>query len=104
MEPVMNIREIEETLFLSREAIQEAVELTRQNQLLKKMAELLLYHVNEIKLERERIMMVNIDNVIPLHLVCLKYGLPYHAAERIMAINTIKKPNFTFGRQSIYAR
>ncbi|MDY6789671.1 MAG: hypothetical protein SWH54_00195, partial [Thermodesulfobacteriota bacterium] len=103
-DPVMNVREIEKTLYVAREMIAAAVELSRQNQSLKKTARLLLQHVNEIKLERERIVRIELDNEMPLHLVCLKYDLPYQAAERILAINNISNPNFVSGSIDIYAR
>jgi len=101
---VMNVREIETTLYVAREMIAAAVELSRQNKSLKKTARLLLQHVNVIKLERERIIRIELDNEMPLHLVCLKYGLPYQAAERILAINNISNPNFVSGSIDIYAR
>jgi prophage DNA circulation protein len=104
VEKVMNIREIEQTLYTAREMIQESIDISRNNQVLKNLAELLLYHVNVIKLEREKIIQVQIDNEIPLHLICLSHGLSYMAAERILAINNIKNPNFTVGEISNYAR
>lgn len=103
VDAVMNIREIETTLYIAREMIRAAVELSRQNESLKKTARLLLQHVNVIKLERERIIRVDLDNEMPLHLVCLKYGLPYQAAARILAINNISNPNFVSGSIDIYA-
>ena len=99
----MNVREIETTLYVAREMILTAVVLSRQNESLKKTARLLLQHVNIIKLERERIIRITLDNEMPLHLVCLKYGLPCQAAERILAINNISNPNFVSGSIDIYA-
>ena len=68
------------------------------------MGRTLLEHVGTIKLEREKILTVVLDNPMPLHLVCLRYGLPYNYAERLSSINTIPQPNFTDGEVSIYAR
>ena len=102
--PVMNVREIEITLDIIREMTQEAIDNTRQNESLKQMALMLLKHVSAIKLEREKIVAIELDNEMPMHLVCLKYGLPYQAAPRILAINNIPKPNFTAGTIDIYVK
>jgi prophage DNA circulation protein len=104
-EQIMTINEIESTLAGVRTDIQSSVDESRQMESLKDMALNLLIHVNDIKLEREKIVDVEIDNEMPLHLVCLKYGLPYNYAERIHSINHIKNPNFTpAGEVRIYAR
>jgi prophage DNA circulation protein len=104
-EPIMTINEIESTLADVRTDIQSSVDESRQVESLKDMALNLLVHVNDIKLEREKIVDVEIDNEMPLHLICLKYGLPYNYAERIHSINHIKNPNFTpAGEVKIYAR
>lgn len=105
VKPIMAINEIEAMLAEVRTDIQTSVDESRQTQSLKDMAVTLLTHVNSIKLEREKIVVVEIDNEMPLHLVCLKYGLPYNYAERIHSINYIKNPNFTpSGEVRIYAR
>ena len=105
VEPIMTINEIESTLADVRTDIQSSVDESRQVESLKDMALNLLVHVNDIKLEREKIVDVEIDNEMPLHLICLKYGLPYNYAERIHSINHIKNPNFTpAGEVKIYAR
>jgi uncharacterized protein (UPF0261 family) len=42
---------------------------------------------------------------MPLHLVCLRYGLPYTDAERLVKVNkNIQNPNFASGAVSVYAR
>jgi hypothetical protein len=42
---------------------------------------------------------------MPLHLVCLKYGLPYTDAERLLGVNRqIRNPNFADGEVLVYAR
>jgi hypothetical protein len=40
---------------------------------------------------------------MPLHLVCLRYGLPYTAAERLLTINSIVNPNRVAGEVNVYA-
>lgn len=103
-EPVYTINELEASLFACRNALQTAVERDNGRSVpsLKVMARLLLDHVNTIKLEREKIITIELDNPMPLHIVCLRYGLDYHYAERITAINTIPQPNFTGGSLQIY--
>lgn len=101
---MLNIREIEESLAIARGYIQEAIETSRGITPLKDMAAVLLNHANDIKIERENIIKVEVDIPLPLHLICLKYGLPYNYAERIHSINNCKHPNFVSGEISIYAR
>ena len=103
-EQIMTIQEIEQTLADVRSDIQETVEISRGMQSLKDLALVLLEHVNKIKLEREKLVRVDIENEIPLHLICLKYGLSYNYATRIYAINSCKHPNFVRGELNIYAR
>ncbi len=47
-------------------------------------------------------MLVSIDNNMPLHLICLKYGLSYNDAEQLMGINHIPHPNFVSGEVNVY--
>ncbi len=100
---VMTINELELTLGDVRTSLQESIDVSRQMESLKTMALTLLTTVNTIKLEREKIITVSVDNELPLHILCLQYGLPYNDAERIMSINNIKNPNFTRGEINIYA-
>jgi len=98
----MTVRELEASLAAVRGVLQDAVELSRENSSLKQQALQLQTHVNTIKLEREKITMVQLDNTLPLHLVCLRYGLPYSAAERLLTINDIRNPNEVSGEVAIY--
>ena len=62
------------------------------------MSAALLTQVNSVRLEREKMIEVALDNTMPLHLVCLKYGLSYRDAERLLKVNnSIQNPNFTAG-------
>lgn len=107
---VMTVGELEYSLGGVRSFIQSSIDLDRETpsaggqQALKEMALTLLQHVKVIKLESEKIIAVQVNNQMPLHLVCLNYGLPYNYAERIWSINKIKNPNFVQGRVDIYAR
>lgn len=102
---VMNVRELESSLAVVRGMIQAAVDEARSVRSLQSMARRLLEHVYTVKLEREKIIEIELDNPLPLHLVCLRYGLPYNYAERIRSINpSLADPNFTTGRVAIYVR
>lgn len=103
---ILTVDEIEEILGGVREDTQAAVNLARSRQTLKDTAAGLVAHVNDIKLERDKIVSVETTNILPLHLVCLANGLPYNYAGRIKSINnTIKNPTFTpSGEVKIYAR
>jgi len=101
---VMNINELEATLAIVRTRLEAAVEKAREMDSLKTMAVALLNHVNNVRLEREKMQAVVLDNAMPLHLVCLKYGLPYQDAERLIRVNNIPNPNFTAGEVMVYVR
>lgn len=103
-EPVYTVNELESSIYISRELLQDAIDSDggRSMPSLKTMARILLDHVNNIKLEREKIITVALDNPMPLHIVCLRYGLDYHYADRLTAINNIPRPNYTGGALQIY--
>lgn len=104
-EKILTVNEIETILADVRTDIQEAVDLSRNMTSLKSTAADLLFHVNDIKLERDKIVTVETQNTLPLHLLCLKYGLPYNYADRVNSINRIKNPSFTpAGEVRIYVR
>ena len=98
----MNVREIESSLAKVRQVADAATAANREVGAVKLLSDRLLKHVVQVKLAREKVINVEVENEMPLHLVCLKYGLPYKAAERIMLINRIAHPNFTQGRIDIY--
>jgi len=103
-EPVYTVNELEDSVYITRDMLQEAIDCDggRNITSLKTMARILIDHVSNIKLEREKIITVSLDNPMPLHIVCLRYGLDYHYADRIIAINSIPRPNFTSGSLQIY--
>jgi len=99
---VMTVGEIETVLYTVRKMASGAIEDRRPGGELKTMVDRLTAHVNEVKLERDRIISVALDSTLPLHLVCLIHGMDYHAAERLLAINTVPQPNFTTGSINVY--
>lgn len=111
--PLMTSNELEQTLYTVRTQLQGAIDDCRNNYALttsdfadlKSMALDLETHVATVKLQREKTIVVTVSNPTPLHLLCLQYGLDYHAAERIAAINPqIRNPNFCVGQVTIYAK
>lgn len=102
LDTVYSITEIETSLALVRTALQEAIDGTRDMQSLKTMAAALTDHVVDIKKTRPPLKTVIIDNPMPLHLICLKYGLSYNEAEQLMTINRIENPNFVSGEITVY--
>jgi len=103
-EPVYTVNELEASLYETREMVQQALDPDggRKVDSLKALARSLVDHVSRIKLEREKIVTVTLDNPMPLHLVCLRYGLDYHYADRIVSINSIPRPNAAGGNIRIY--
>lgn len=101
---VMSVRELERSLATVRESLQLAIDEARDQQELKAMARQLLEHVNQVKLERDRMLEISLDNPLPLHLLCLQRGLPYRQASRLLAVNSIPHPNFTRGEVTVYVR
>lgn len=107
--PVLTMDGLELSLTLVCEDIQAAINQIREGSGsiqtifgLKKMSDALKEHVNEVKLKRERIVTIMVLDPVPVHLLCLQYGLPYMAAERICAINNFWCPNFISGEVKIY--
>lgn len=103
-DPVMTLPELEESLALVRTSLSSAINRNRDIGSLKQTAAALLDHVNRVKLERERIAEVTVDNRTPVHLLCLRNSLPRNAADRILSINRIPAPNFAAGPVNVYVR
>lgn len=101
---VMTARDLETSLSVVRTVLQLAVDESRGMVSLKDVGRQLLEHVVQVKLERDRIVTILLDNQLPLHLVCLLQGLPYAYADRLLAINEIPRPNFVSGEVSVYVR
>jgi prophage DNA circulation protein len=107
---VLTVDEIEKALALAMGYIQEAVddaravEEARDMRSLKAQALSLVNHVEKIKIEREKIVTITVDNPTPLHIICHANGLPYNYAPRVLALNPqIKDPSTVEGEVKIYA-
>jgi len=66
-------------------------------QSLKDLARTCCEHVNTIKIEREKIVAVDVIFRCRVHLLCLQYGLPYNYAERIHTIKPHSAPELYAG-------
>lgn len=99
----MTVTEIETELAVVRTLIQTAVTQTRYTRGLKDMAAHLTVYAIQVKADRPRLSTVRIDNTLPLHLICLKYGRPYTYAEILLAVNgSIRQPSFVKGEVNVY--
>jgi len=99
---VLSSTEIDEMTYATREIIQYAIDLDRNNQELKNMANSLILFVDDIKLRRRSIVNMTVNN-IPLHMLCMQTGLPYNAADRVLQLNPqIKNPTFMEGVVKVY--
>jgi hypothetical protein len=65
---------------------------------------MLTRHIDNVKMERDRIITAEVESDTPLHLVCLRHGLPYAYADRICSINDFDNPTFCGGEVRLYAR
>ena len=101
---VATVNELEAALDIARAMIQDAIDLSRSISGLQDIALALLNQVSTVKLQREILVPVTLDNPMPLHLVCLSYGLPYTTAERLLVVNNVINPNQTAGEVLIYVR
>ena len=110
MPQIMNAREIDHVLYLIRKFCQERIGVygsndptaTREVPSLKAMCSAILAYVETVKLEMEAIVTIDVDPPMPLHMVCLREGLPYAMAERILSINSIGNSNAVSGKMNIY--
>lgn len=106
---VLSVNELEKSLQINRENVQSAIAAIRAEKGsaeiiagLKTISAALVDYIDQIKLEREKIVKIYIDTVIPVHLLCLQYGLSYMSAERICALNNFWNPNFCYGDAQVY--
>ncbi len=102
---VATVNDLEAALDIARAMIQDAIDLSRGISGLQDMALALLNYVQSVKSTSDTVVSVTLVNPMPLHLVCLNYGLPYTTAERLLALNpTVINPNVAGGEVLIYVR
>lgn len=99
----MNVLELEETLATTRTLLQAGVNAARSMQTLKEMAQALVDSASRVKQGTEQVVTVQVDGATPLQVICLRYGLPYSDAARIMALNPgLRNPSFASGQFLVY--
>jgi hypothetical protein len=102
--PFMSTNDLQSMLILIRKFAQKTMILDRLNIDAKNMSSAILQFVNDIKLKRMTVKTITVSN-IPMHALLLQVGLPYQAADRILALNPdIKNPNYLSGVVKIYAQ
>jgi prophage DNA circulation protein len=107
---VLASNELEEALGRVREMIEDGIESARAKgnaaaaTVLTRQAAELSRFVNAVKLERDRIVRIEAADDTPLHLLCLRYGLPYAYADRVCTINDFINPTFCKGEVKLYER
>lgn len=102
-QPIMTVREIEDSLFTAREYIQQAIDLDRSSLALHDLALSLTRNVNEVKINLEQVVTVTLTETLPLFIVLNRYALPYKMVGRIIALNDIPDPNNVTGNIKLYA-
>jgi prophage DNA circulation protein len=120
---LMTQADLQQTLSDVRTIIQNAIDFARANDVppscvassvdgagssldsLKEAALALQAQVESELLERSSLIQVMLANPLPLHLVCLMYGLPYNTAEQLWAVNRkdgLSNPNAVSGQVWVY--
>lgn len=100
----LDVNELENSLAASRTLLQASISVARSMYSLKDMALQLLSYVSGAKATAEQTVTILVDGPVPLHVICLQYGLPYSDAGRILALNPgLRNPTFTSGPLQIYA-
>lgn len=94
--------ELEDTLALAREFIQQALPDAASPHRLKRMAATLSDAVLRIKMEYMTTKTINVTHETPLHKIALDRKLNYKAAERLCALNNVKNPTFMKGEVLVY--
>ena len=99
----MNVLELESTLATTRTTLQTGITEARSMHSLRSMALELTTAVDLVKQSAERIITVDVTAPVPLHILCLRHGLTYSDAQRIMALNpALRNPSFTSGSVQIF--
>jgi hypothetical protein len=104
MPAIMTINDLDETLYAARALLQQCIDRNRSAGCYKKTAEMLFVYVQEIRLQRHRIITKSIETPMPLFLICVRNDIPIAMADRILSINPdITNPNCVSGEVQLYA-
>ncbi len=101
---VMTQQELDNTLYLIRELINEAILIDRELQELKNQAKDLQRYINQVKLNRDILETQEIP-LQSLFTVAQSNGKSYQSVERILSLNPdIKNPTFTEGNVKVIVK
>lgn len=89
-------------VFLVRQLINEARPFMDDPEPFDRLALALLVQFRDRLVELESVREIVVHEPTPLHLVCHRQGLPYNAAERLVALNGLRNPSFVLGRLLVY--
>jgi hypothetical protein len=107
---VLTSNELDESLSRVHEMIEDGITAARADgnvaavTVLTQQAVELSQYINTVKLNRDRIVTTEVYDDTPLHLLCLRQGLPYAYADRICTINDFVNPTFCRGEVKLYER
>lgn len=99
---LLDIGQIEGSLAIANAYIQTAISQDRTQTSLKSVARILTTHALQVKIESEKLVTIWVDHATPLHLICLRRGLPYNYAERLWRVNRLTNPNEVQGEMQVY--
>lgn len=86
-----------------RTLISEALPMISDGAAMERMALALQDQYRDRLVEFEQLVEIDVPQPMPLHLICVRHGLPYNTAERLVRLNNIRNPSFVSGRIRIYA-
>jgi prophage DNA circulation protein len=102
-DPLMTRTDIEAALAVAMAKAQDSINRLRGLTAIKRGISGLVDFSRTIMIGAGDIKQLDIDGTLPLHLILLQQGLPYNAADRVLAINPqIKHPSFVSGTINIY--
>jgi hypothetical protein len=110
MPGVLSAAELDSSLARTLELLRDGITAARATgnasaaTALQQQAAALTDYIDNVKMERDRLIIAEIGNDTPLHLICLRHGLPYSYADRICSINDFRNPTFCAGEVRLYAR
>jgi len=102
---VMTINELDDTCYDIKALLDEAIQADREQPALKTQGATLQKYINQIKLNRERIITKDEVPETSMHQIANDYDLPYGRAEQLLKLNPqIKNPTFSSGSIKILTR
>jgi len=96
---------LDDTLYEVKKLIDDAVQLDREKFDLRSQGAGLQKYIDQIKLDRERIVTQEETPLQSMHQVAATNGLSYHRVDQLLKLNPqIKNPTFTSGAIKVLAK